>query len=239
MVKKGARPAEVGALASVFEKSASELKQQKLLKCKQTIQIATFIRDVALKTCHMRWTIGKSGERGPGISVLVARHDDDDDDIPYKLACLMFSTSQTTTHFHFVFDLTILQRAGTNLSIFPFSHRLTGLPRASLRSLRYNSTTEWVNQFSVNFVACLAQRNFCFLQSRSSPSNRITSLRMCSYNDTPCLNLSLEFCVITSLYSSFLVVYHVLLAYTIAKECYWKDWLVGSSPDLPETLLLS
>ena len=39
--KKGARPAEVGALASVFEKSATELKQ-KLLKCKQTIQIATF-----------------------------------------------------------------------------------------------------------------------------------------------------------------------------------------------------
>ena len=39
--KKGARPAEVGALASVFAKSATELKQ-KLLKCKQTIQIATF-----------------------------------------------------------------------------------------------------------------------------------------------------------------------------------------------------
>ncbi len=40
--KKGARPAEVGALASVFEKSATELKlKQKLLKCKQTAQIAT------------------------------------------------------------------------------------------------------------------------------------------------------------------------------------------------------
>ena len=39
--KKGARPAEVGALASVFQKSATELKQ-KLLKCKRTIQIATF-----------------------------------------------------------------------------------------------------------------------------------------------------------------------------------------------------
>ena len=39
--KKGGRPAEVGALASVFEKSATELKQT-LLKCKQTIQIATF-----------------------------------------------------------------------------------------------------------------------------------------------------------------------------------------------------
>ena len=39
--KKGACPAEVGALASVFEKSATELKQ-KLIKCKQTIQIVTF-----------------------------------------------------------------------------------------------------------------------------------------------------------------------------------------------------
>ena len=40
--KNGARPAEVGGLAPVFEKSATELKQQKLLKSKQTIQIATF-----------------------------------------------------------------------------------------------------------------------------------------------------------------------------------------------------
>ena len=40
--KKGVRPAEVGALVSVFEKSSTELKQQKLLKCKQAIQIATF-----------------------------------------------------------------------------------------------------------------------------------------------------------------------------------------------------
>ena len=39
------------------------------------------IRDVALRTCQRRWTIGKSGERGSGISVPAARHDDDDDDI--------------------------------------------------------------------------------------------------------------------------------------------------------------
>ena len=37
------------------------------------------IRDVVLKTCLGQWTIGKSGERGSGISVLPARHDDDDD----------------------------------------------------------------------------------------------------------------------------------------------------------------
>ena len=38
------------------------------------------IRDVTLKTCQKRWMIGRSGERGSGISVLAARHDDDDDD---------------------------------------------------------------------------------------------------------------------------------------------------------------
>ena len=37
------------------------------------------IRDVALKTCQKRWMIGRSGERGSGINVLVAWHDDDYD----------------------------------------------------------------------------------------------------------------------------------------------------------------
>ena len=38
------------------------------------------IRDAALKICQRLWTIGKSGERGSGVSVLAAWHDDDDDD---------------------------------------------------------------------------------------------------------------------------------------------------------------
>ena len=38
------------------------------------------IRDVALKTCQRRWTIGRRGEKWSGISVPVARPDDDDDD---------------------------------------------------------------------------------------------------------------------------------------------------------------
>ena len=37
------------------------------------------IRDVALRTCQKRWMIGRSGERGSGITVLEARQDDDDD----------------------------------------------------------------------------------------------------------------------------------------------------------------
>ena len=36
-------------------------------------------RLLSLKTCLGRWTIGRSGERGSGISVLPARYDDDDE----------------------------------------------------------------------------------------------------------------------------------------------------------------
>ena len=43
-----------------------------------TYSSAVRIRDAALRTCQKRWTIGRSGERESGISVLVARHDDDD-----------------------------------------------------------------------------------------------------------------------------------------------------------------
>ena len=42
--------------------------------------IQQLCEDVVQKTCLRRWTIGRSGERGSGISVLPARHDDDDDD---------------------------------------------------------------------------------------------------------------------------------------------------------------
>ena len=41
--------------------------------------IQQLFEDVALKTCQRRWTIGRSGERGSGISVLATRHDDNDD----------------------------------------------------------------------------------------------------------------------------------------------------------------
>ena len=42
------------------------------------------IRDVVLR----RWTIGRSDERGSGISVLLARHDDDDDEFWHDLITL-------------------------------------------------------------------------------------------------------------------------------------------------------
>ena len=43
------------------------------------------IQVVVPKTCLGRWTIGRSGERGSGISVLPARYDDDDSGTKYDL----------------------------------------------------------------------------------------------------------------------------------------------------------
>ena len=56
----------------------AEQKQDDQLE--YTYSIYVRIRDVALKTCQRRWTIGRNGERGSGISVLAVRHHDDDDD---------------------------------------------------------------------------------------------------------------------------------------------------------------
>ena len=54
------------------------------------------IRDVTLKTCQRRWTIGRSGERGSGISVLAARHDDDE-------ACLSKTLNFLTVLWFYLF----------------------------------------------------------------------------------------------------------------------------------------
>ena len=53
-------------------------KQKQNDQLEHTYSSYVRIRDVALKSCQRRWTIGRSGERGSGISVLAARHDDDD-----------------------------------------------------------------------------------------------------------------------------------------------------------------
>ena len=52
------------------------------------------IRDVVQKTCQRRLTIGKSGERRSGISVLPARHDDDDDIFPNGISAMLSTSSR-------------------------------------------------------------------------------------------------------------------------------------------------
>ena len=48
--------------------------------------------------------IGRSGERGSGISVLAARHDDDDDDLPTVkwLQVLIFNTDVSIQYNSFI-----------------------------------------------------------------------------------------------------------------------------------------
>ena len=55
------------------------------------------IRDVVQKTCLGRWMIGRSGERGSGISVLPARHDDDDDNVSYDIELNKLTNSNCLT----------------------------------------------------------------------------------------------------------------------------------------------
>ena len=65
------------------------------------------IRGVPLKTCWKKWTIGSGGERGSGISVLIARYDDDGDD-EFKLLTsahvyleIKIESVDTKNSFHF------------------------------------------------------------------------------------------------------------------------------------------
>ena len=68
MLPHGGWAKELPAAASVMQSSSKELST-----------IATmWTQDVTLKTCRRRWMIGRSDERGSGISVLAAWHDDDD-----------------------------------------------------------------------------------------------------------------------------------------------------------------
>ena len=46
-------------------------------KLELTYSSSVPILDVALNTCRRQWTIGRGGERESGVSVLMARLDDD------------------------------------------------------------------------------------------------------------------------------------------------------------------
>ena len=55
-------------------------EQRQDIQLEPTYSSSVLIRDVVLKICRKQWTIGRRGEKGSGISVLIARHEDDDDD---------------------------------------------------------------------------------------------------------------------------------------------------------------
>ena len=51
---------------------------QTYVQLKLTYSSSVLIGDVALRTCWKQWTIGRYGERGSEISMLIAQHNDDD-----------------------------------------------------------------------------------------------------------------------------------------------------------------
>ena len=60
------------------------------------------IRDVAMRSGQKRGTIGRSGERGSRISVLAARHDNDDD-IFYRYFQIIFNGYFQRIYFYWYF----------------------------------------------------------------------------------------------------------------------------------------
>ena len=53
-------------------------EQRQDVQLEPTYSSSVPIRDVALRTYRRQWTIGRGGDRGSEISVLIARHEDDD-----------------------------------------------------------------------------------------------------------------------------------------------------------------
>ena len=114
------------------------------------------IRDVALKTCQRRWTIGRSGERGSEISVLAARHDDYDDMI-----------------YNFVHNL--LMKLVRNLIInVPLGIKR---PKAACHAIKIN---QWINTFyaishlNVCDILCHVPHSRHFSTQNFSSANVIT-----------------------------------------------------------------
>ena len=70
-------------MSDVLLWTPSHGKQKQGDELEPTYSSSMRIRGVSLRTCRKRWTIGRGGERGPGISLLAARQDDDDDDDDY------------------------------------------------------------------------------------------------------------------------------------------------------------
>ena len=105
------------------------------------------IRDVVLKTYLGRWTIGRSGERGSGISVLPARYDDDDDDDDDDdLFILRWSTMPSPS----IQQILLVASA----ALWPSSNLLRISSRIrlcwTLISTAFKSRTEWSNAHCVS-----------------------------------------------------------------------------------------
>ena len=55
-------------------------EQRQDVQLEPTYSSSVPILDVALRTCQKQWMIGRGGERGSEISVLIVQHDNDDNE---------------------------------------------------------------------------------------------------------------------------------------------------------------
>ena len=106
------------------------------------------IRDVALKTCQGRWVIGRSGERGSGISVLAARHDDDN---LFKIDNILFKITTLSS----LFDDFSIGLAGASKGQDENSERFIELQVwwSTKSSLRKNLTYTWLSHAILVFLS--------------------------------------------------------------------------------------
>ena len=73
--------AGTSSYVTFFDGTPHMVEQQQDDQFERTYSSSVRIRNVALRISQKRWTIGRSVERGSRISMLVARQDDDDDNI--------------------------------------------------------------------------------------------------------------------------------------------------------------
>ena len=116
------------------------------------------IPDVALRIHQKRWTIGRSDERGSGISMLVAQHDDDD---TYKYKYLSPSLSIVINEdnvgvgatlfprlLHFTLDMYLILLSVSRRYQVPISKSLVWHNQGmnpTLSIIRYVSRVKWSN----------------------------------------------------------------------------------------------
>ena len=73
-------------------------KQKQGDQLEPTYSSSVSIWGVALRTCRKRWTIGRGGEKGSGISVPMARQDDDETPMWIPLVFLVISGNYYYLH---------------------------------------------------------------------------------------------------------------------------------------------
>ena len=136
------------------------------------------IRDVALKTCRRRWKIGRSGERGSGISVLAARHDDDDE---FESECDC-STRYWTPYYYIT-----IQHFSPYTTEFPLSHNYLGvrgfINLHKVFSLKVHNSMMGLNSFPPMPLSCPSS-----ISPWSAPIPMGSVISRATVNTISCLN---------------------------------------------------